>query len=139
MNQNGWGLKDFILLVSIMFIALIITMFIYQKDIKTLFSGSSQTENQKTYKDLELELKVAAQKYQNVNYQGNIESTETIVLPYKLLKENKYIDKLIDIKNSSECDGYVKFIKHQAQIDYEPYIKCSNYKTKGFNQTYIKD
>ncbi len=139
MNQNGWGLKDFILLVSVMFIALIITMFIYQKDIKTLFSGSSQTENQKTYKDLELELKVAAQKYQNVNYQGNIESTETIVLPYKLLKENKYIDKLIDIKNSSECDGYVKFIKHQAQIDYEPYIKCSNYKTKGFNQTYIKD
>jgi len=138
MNQNGWGLKDFILLVAIMFIALIITMFVYQKDIKTLFSGSVE-ENKKTYHDLELELKVAAQKYQNVNYQGNIESTETIVLPYKLLKENKYIDKITDIKNSSECDGYVKFIRHQAQIDYEPYIKCSNYKTKGFNQTYIKN
>ena len=138
MNQDGWGLKDFILLVAIMFIALIITMFVYQKDIKTLFSGSVE-ENKKTYHDLELELKVAAQKYQNVNYQGNIESTETIVLPYKLLKENKYIDKITDIKNSSECDGYVKFIRHQAQIDYEPYIKCSNYKTKGFNQTYIKN
>jgi len=138
MNQNGWGLKDFILLVAIMFIALIITMFVYQKDIKTLFSGSVE-ENKKTYHDLELELKVAAQKYQNVNYQGNIESMETIVLPYKLLKENKYIDKITDIKNSSECDGYVKFIRHQAQIDYEPYIKCSNYKTKGFNQTYIKN
>ncbi len=157
MNQNGWELKDFLIILVASFIALLIAAFIYKKNITSLF-GSEKTEpvKEKTnnqaeinnsenivnndYRELENKIKIAAERYQNDNYQGNLESKETWILTYKMLKEKRYLkESLIDQEDKSiECNGYVEFKKDIAKIAYTPYIKCgNNYQTKGYDASHI--
>ena len=88
-----------------------------------------------TYNDLEGRIKLAAERYENDNYQGKLESTETYILKYDMLKEKGYIEKkLIDTNSGEECAGYVIFKKMEAKISYTPYIKCgNNYQTVGYD------
>lgn len=146
MNQGGWGLKDFLFILGIITLALLITAGIYRRSFKNLFGSEPKPIEEKTtiieketYNDLEYKLKRAAERYQNDNYQGNYESTETWVLNYKLLRKENYLkEKIIDINDRSvECNGYVKFEKKSSNIDYYPFLKCgSYYKTKGYDEKY---
>lgn len=146
MNQNGWGLKDFLFILGIITLALLITAGIYKRSFKNLFGSEPKPIEEETkvietetYKDLEYKLKRAAERYQNDNYQGNFESTETWILNYKLLRKDKYLkEKLNDIYDRSiECNGYVRFEKRQSNIDYHPFLKCGNsYKTEGYDEKY---
>ena len=152
MKKEGWSIKKLLILLVIIFIIFIIFSLIF-KSIKSTFRKSKKSEEKEieqtekvdrvtyTYTDLENRIKLAAERYQNDNYQGTLESTETIILKYQILKENGYISsKLIDPNDSSEeCNGYVKFIKQEAKISYIPYIKCSdNYKTEGYYSSYTE-
>ena len=147
MKQNGWGLKDFLFILGMITLALIITAGIYRRSFQNLF-GASESEpiketttikEQETYSDLEYKLQRAAERYQNDNYQGTYESTETWVLNYNLLKSKKYLKtKITDINDRNiECNGYVKFYKKETKIEYDPYLKCgTNYQTEGYDEKY---
>ena len=141
MNQNGWELRDFMVIIGVIFFSLIVAIIAYKNTVQPLFSeGKIKKESLKeeatsenTYQKLEHIIKVAAERYQNNNYSGNIDSVETKVLTYKFLKEKKYIKEKL-IYGNEECSGYVIFDKDRASIKYKPFIKCKNYKTKGYEK-----
>lgn len=147
MNQNGWGLKDFMIILGVILVALIITAGIYRKSFMELFGTKTEPIveeettiiKKETYQDLEYKLQRAAERYQNDNYQGQLESTETWVLKYSLLKEKGYLkEKITDINDRNvECTGYVKFEKRESKINYIPYLRCGdNYKTAYYDLSY---
>ena len=40
---------------------------------------------------------------------------------------------MLDTSGKSYCDGYAKtFVAEDCEIDYKIYIKCNDYKTKGY-------
>lgn len=88
------------------------------KKIKSLQSDNSY------YTKLETDLVNAAGLFLNDNPMNEC-SLIGCTINYEILKTNNYIGRLIDEKDRSECDGYVKVINDVFQ----PYISCSNYKT----------
>lgn len=137
MNQKGFGIKEFVIVISVIFIAMIIIMSLYQGVVSDEKETKKATkiEEKLTYQDLEQELKKAAERYQNDNYSGNALDTEVWSLSYSMLKEEKYLDKLTDPNDKKvECTGYVEFIQDKAKISYKPFLKCgSNYETEGYD------
>ena len=147
MNQKGWGLKDFMIILGIILIALLITAGIYRKGFMELFGTKNEPIieekttiiEKETYQDLEYKLQRAAERYQNDNYQGKSDSIETWVLKYSLLKEKKYLKgKITDIDDRNiECTGYVKFEKNETHINYFPYLRCGDkYQTQNYDKNY---
>ena len=159
MKKEEWSLQKLLKILFIVFLAFLIFALIF-KGITSIVRGTKkvkekvkQTEKiekntsaepekvetvKVTYADLENRIKLAAERYENDNYQGTLESKERWVLKYKMLKEKEYIQtKLMDPNESNEeCDGYVVFEKVEAKITYTPYIKCgNNYKTKGYDDS----
>lgn len=144
MNEKGWGFKDFVLILGIIFFALLITVVIYKvsfnkdkdEDVTDPVEPSkSQAQVYTTYGELEAKLQQAATRYQNDHYQGTLDSNENWILSYSMLRKKNYLKvKLMDIEDTSkECDGYVVFEKRGTNISYSPYLKCENYKTNGYD------
>lgn len=147
MNQKGWGLKDFMIILGVIFLALIITAAVYRRSFKELFGAKSEPiveskttiVEKETYQDLEYKLQRAAERYQNDNYQGDFDSSEVWILKYDLLKEKRYLkNKITDINDRNiECTGYVKFEKKESRINYTPYLKCGDkYQTENYDSKY---
>lgn len=138
MNEKGFGLKDFVILFAVIFISLIVIMSIYRSmfpnenvELETDMTDNNQTE---THKDLEDKLEKAAERYQNDNYSGNADDPEVWTLSYSMLKDKKYLEKLIDPNDKNvECSGYVEFTQDKGLVSYKPFLKCgSNYQTDGY-------
>lgn len=148
MNEKGFGAKEFIIIISVIIISMVIITSLFNSitensNIETNsqaensnVDSDTQTETKSTYKDLEKKLEKAAERYQNDNYSGSITNPEIWVLSYSMLKEEKYLEKLVDPKDkNNECTGYVEFIQDGGKISYIPYLKCgSNYKTEGYDE-----
>lgn len=137
MNNKGFGIKNFIIIIAVMFISIIIAMSLYNQSIASLPSQTNEeTVKSKTYEDLTDELLKAAERYQNDNYSANSDEQVTWILKYSLLRKEKYLSKIYDIKDKKiECTGYVEFNQDKAEISYKPFLKCGdNYKTKGYEE-----
>lgn len=142
MNQKGFGLKEFVIIIAVIFICIIIIMSLYQSLVNKnhIEQSETQTESKETekvtYQDLENKLEKAAERYQNDTYQGNTQNTEIWTLSYSMLKKEKYIDKIIDPNDkNTECTGYVEFVQDGAKISYTPFLKCdNNYQTQGYDE-----
>lgn len=140
MNEKGFGIKEFVIIIAVIFICMIIIVSLYQSIFKKenveLETPVKQEQTEKlTYKELENKLELAAERYQNDNYSGSIENPEVWTLSYSMLKEEKYIDNLTDPKDGEECRGYVEFIQDGGRISYTPFLKCGkNYQTKGYDE-----
>lgn len=122
LNKNGWGLMQMllisgILLILLLFAAYYIYVFYTKLDV---FSGSQ-------YATLESKLQVAAIKYVLDNdKEDNLQSVS-----YELLEKSGYISNFTD-NNDVSCNGYVII----GDNDYKTFIKCENYKTNGYKDTY---
>lgn len=146
MNQKGFGLKEFVIVIAVIFVSMLIIMSLYRSLVNNSAKPETEEKNEPeetekiTYQDLENTLEKAAERYQNNTYQGNTENTEIWTLSYSMLKEEKYLDKLIDPNDkNTECTGYVEFIQDGAKISYKPFLKCgSNYKTKGYDSNNLE-
>ena len=134
MNQKGFGLKEFVIIFAVGFICILIISSIYQSIIPNAEMQSEPEKEKITYKDLEYELKQAAERYQNDTYSGNSSETAVWELSYSMLRKEKYLEKLIDPNDkNTECTGYVEFIQDGAKISYKPFLKCgTNYQTDGY-------
>lgn len=146
MNQKGFGLKEFVIVIAVIFVSMLIIMSLYRSLVNNSAKPETEEKNESeetekiTYQDLENTLEKAAERYQNNTYQGNTENTEIWTLSYSMLKEEKYLDKLIDPNDkNTECTGYVEFIQDGAKISYKPFLKCgSNYETKGYDSNNLE-
>lgn len=134
MNQKGFGLKEFVIIFAVGFICILIISSIYQSIVPNAEMQSEPEKEKITYKDLEYELKQAAERYQNDTYSGNSSETAVWELSYSMLRKEKYLEKLIDPNDkNTECTGYVEFIQDGAKISYKPFLKCgTNYQTDGY-------
>lgn len=146
MNQKGFGLKEFVIVIAVIFVSMLIIMSLYRSLVNNSAKPETEEKNESeetekiTYQDLENTLEKAAERYQNNTYQGNTENTEIWTLSYSMLKEEKYLDKLIDPNDkNTECTGYVEFVQDGAKISYKPFLKCgSNYETKGYDSNNLE-
>lgn len=132
MNTDGFGIKEFIVVIAVMFICFTIITGLYNN----MFKPSSSTKhylNHSTYsRKLDI-LLTAGERYQNDNYSTNLNKKTTVILSYTFLREKKYLKKITD--NGNECNGYVIFKQENAKMSYKPYLKCGgNYKTKGYDK-----
>lgn len=134
MNNKGFGLKEFIIIIVIIFISAIVIMSLYRSIFPNAEIQSEPQAEKLTYTDLENKLEKAAERYQNDTYTGNAQDTEIWELSYSMLRKEKYLDKLVDPQDkNTECTGYVEFIQDGAKISYKPYLKCgTNYETEGY-------
>ena len=135
MNQKGFGLKEFVIIFAVGFICILIISSIYQSIVPNAEMQSEPEKEKITYKDLEYELKQAAERYQNDTYSGNSSETAVWELSYSMLRKEKYLEKLIDPNDkNTECTGYVEFIQDGAKISYKPFLRCgTNYETEGYD------
>ncbi len=91
--------------------------------------GIKITKHDKPYKELEYNLKRQAESLIG-EYPSLINTMNKITI--EDFTNNNY---KIDLKvNNEVCDGYVMVEKRGNFYNYIPYIKCSNYQTKGFDK-----
>ncbi len=149
LNNRGWGLKDMIFYMAILVVFLFIVVFLIVRmyhqldkrgfDITDYFpEGETSTTAKEIhlYSDLEVKIKNSAVNYLKNYYEEEL-TNEKVVITFNMLKEKSLIDNLKDIKDKSLCDGYVlASMNDNLEVIYYPYIKCANYTTLGYLESY---
>jgi len=135
LDNRGWGAKDVMMIICVMAVAVIVTMFIYNRNFKTLFEGETEKDSLPTetynYEKMENDIETAAKEY----YSQNFDTEKVGEIPLMTITSNTLIDKkyLSDFKaNNHVCTGYVHIKNDEGKISYEQYVKCGDYKTKGY-------
>lgn len=83
------------------------------------------------YKILEQNLVEASKKYVEAKFLYPNDS-KMVRITYAEMKEESFI---VDFqKDGQECDGYVVVSYNGTVFDYDGYVKCLNYETKGYNK-----
>ena len=75
MNEKGFGLKEFVIIIAVVFICMIIVMTLTENIIDEKKDNTKEEPKEVetiTYQDLENKLKKAAERYQNDTYSSNI-------------------------------------------------------------------
>ncbi len=129
LNNHGWGLKEMlffsaILLFFVLLVSVLINSLYSQLDLSNNGSStsSSSTSSGYTYKDIENNLKFAAQRYIK-----NHADDDSEILTSDELLESKYIMSSKLKTSNDTCEGYVMITD-----DYETFIHCNNYETEGY-------
>ena len=119
LNNKGWGLRQMLIMSSIIFIFLLIAAYY----IYALYNNLD-VQTGKQYATLEFELQTAA-----VNYHMQYPNDNIITLSEL---KNKGIISIFTDSNDKDCNGYVIV----NQTDYKSYISCEFYTTKNYDKKY---
>ncbi len=135
MNQNGWGIREVMMFVCALSLALLVTMVMYNRTFNQLFGGGSSNES---YSSLEGELKDAGRTYTDNFYYKVLESGDDDYVTVDELIDKDIIKPLKDPNNGRiSCRGYVHFYKKEGVTTYDSYLKCGDaYKTKGYDSSH---
>jgi transcription initiation factor IIF auxiliary subunit len=152
LNNRGWGFREMVfymaVLVVFLFIAVFLIIRMYRQmdqknyDISDYFPEGETTPATKKevllYSDLELELKNATVTYLKNYYEEELTS-EKVAITLTMLKTKNLITSFKDVRDKSNCDGYTLVsINKDLVVSYYPYIKCANYTTVGYIESYTK-
>ncbi len=95
------------------------------------YLGFNLQNKNKNYYKLEERLKTSAEDYYS-QYPNELPANKKAITVPRLIETSF----LMEFKNQNEdCKGYVVIKKNLLSHDYKPYIKCSNYETKGYDST----
>jgi len=135
-NKGALEMKQVFLFVATVCLCILITMIMYNKTVKDIFSGSEM--NGLTYKDTEDKVTKAAKEYTYNHYNKTLKNGDKDTVTVETLIDDGVLNTVIDPKDKdTECSGYVNFTKKNNGITYDTYIKCGkNYHTKGYNANY---
>ena len=162
LNNKGWGLTDYLLIVSVIIIALLVASVLIirltnglkenikvneNNETKIEENNSENNENQDNsttneiidsntidYASIEDEMTSAAIKYIEITYKNNI-GEGLIIVDYPHILE---VDSDIKSKMAKDnCNGYVQVLKNEGNIEFTSFIKCDNYSTEGVKDYYI--
>lgn len=137
LNNKGWGLGIMILFICVFLLAILIISVLSAK--YGLMSNTKQgvnnsetkqaTVNNQKYFEYEQTIGQISTEYVDKNY-SNITTNDVIYININELNVQKNIKQ--------ECTGYVKIGKDNGINYYNPYIKCDNYQTEGYEEQYVK-
>ncbi len=136
MNERGGGINDVFIFLAVICLAVLVTMVMYNKTIKDLFSGDDTTKM--TYNEIEESLINSAKNYTDNYYYKPLENGDNDYVTVRTLETEGIIQTIIDPEDDKiTCTGYVNFSKEDDQTTYEPYLRCgSNYETTGYEEKY---
>ena len=137
MNEEGWGLKEVLIFIVIVFLCIFISMTVYHKTFGDLF-GSGDSYNDETYEDVEVQLENTAKTYTDNYYGKALENGDEGVVTIRDMQGEGLLTAVKDIENDSiNCSGYVNFKVNNKKTLYKAYLKCAdNYQTKGYQEKY---
>lgn len=128
LNNKGWGLSSMVFYTSIILVALLVATFYVIALYSDLDRNLYDSNNDSTFKTYEEDLKnnalnyIIARTFEDGNY----------TITYDVLKNNSYLEKIIDSKTNNECDGYVKVNVKDSNYEAKSYLKCDSYVTEGY-------
>lgn len=153
LNNRGWGLTDYLLIVSVIIIAL------FSASILIIRLGNGLKENMKVntynteetinsnkqeleendnkdinYQLVEQKMNDAATKYIETYYNNKVGDSGIIVDKQHLLELESSLEKEMSKDN---CKGYVEVKKDNEKISYTSYLKCDNHSTNGVKDYYL--
>ena len=137
MNKKGAGLRvELIFLLVFLICLLIATIGLHRMGLlggdAGIYSDNGYIEDAINYDYNSLEQKVtdaASQYYEDVYSNHN---DDTLVINTYKLKSSGYMSGIFDSRGK-ECKGYAIVMKNKNIVSY---IKCSVYKTTGYNEDY---
>lgn len=141
LNNRGWGMGTFIAGIGVFAIALLVIVILVHNGAQILEpnhdvdSSLNPKYDETIYDYTKLENKVikSANEYATDKYSESLDDDTLITVTLKKLQKENYLDNIYDLKNTnSKCSGYVSFYKKNNIFNFEPYINCKNYKTKGY-------
>lgn len=132
LNNKGYGIKDIMMVICVMFVAILVTMFVYNRNFKKLFEGDGNLSTSYDYEAIEEELEISAKEYYSKTFSNEKTKIPLMTVTFKTLKQEGYLSSLGE--SDKNCTGYVN-IKNDEKLSYEPYIKCNGYETKGYSET----
>ena len=138
MNNNGWGLRvELAFLLLFLVCLLVATIGLHRLGILGTDNGEYKDKNgyiydnvNYDYNSLERKVTAAASNYYKDVY--NSVSDDTIIVGVDKLKKDHYLDSITDVRGK-ECSGYAMIMTNGNIVSY---IKCSVYKTVGYNSDY---
>ena len=156
LNNRGWGLTDYLLIVSVIIIALFGASVLIirlsnglKENMKVNISKTEETINSNNnnnkqeseesnneninYKLVEQKMNKASIKHIEIYYK-DIGDSGVIVDKQHLLELDDTLEKEMSKDN---CKGYVEVKKIDNTIGYTPYLKCNNYSTNGVKDYYL--
>lgn len=137
LNNKGWGLGIMILFICVFFLAILIISALsakYGLMSKTNPNANNSepkqaTINNQKYFQYEQAIGQISTEYVDKNY-SSITKDDVIYININKLNIQEEIKK--------ECTGYVKVGINNNINYYNPYIKCDNYQTEGYDERYAK-
>jgi len=90
--------------------------------------GLFYKQQTKAYKEFE---NLIAEKAEEYAQESALLEEDNFKITLEELKEKNKIENAII--NDKICDGYIE-VNYKSDYSYTPYIKCGNYKTKGFKE-----
>lgn len=130
LNNKGFGTSEMIIYFSLILLFFIIVVF----GIYRLYHGvnpvlEDNSESQKSYAELEEEIKNASIIY--ANSKEIILTEELQKVSIKVLRENNLLKRIYD-NQDRECDGYALLSKKDEFIVSVPFLKCNDYESEGY-------
>lgn len=155
LNNRGWGLTDYLLIVSVIIIALFGASVLIirlsnglKENMKVNTPKTEETINTNTniqepeeddnedinYQLVEQKMNDAANKYIETYYNNTVGDSGIIVDKQHLLELDNSLEKEMSKDN---CNGYVEVKKANEKISYTSYLKCDNHSTNGVKDYYL--
>lgn len=128
MNKHGWGLRVELFII-VFFIACLLFSTIGLSKFG-LVENSNLYDEGGYYRNVENNLANSALNYFNNKFSGY--TGDGVIIKSNTLVASGYLNKMYD-KNDRECTGYVKVFNSSVA---SAYIKCSKYKTTGYDSDY---
>ncbi len=145
LNKNGWGYLEFFVFLIIFVICLLISAFglkqfgLIDDDWRFVkfedIGKDKEEEENKTvsYPKLREDMVSATMKYISKYYNNEL-GLDTLNIRVSQLKREGYISEFKDAKGN-DCSGYVAVFKDDSgKIQYNPYLKCKDYQTTGYEE-----
>lgn len=133
-NNNGFGLKQFILYGAILMVALFFVSFFASQlslEFGDVFRNSVTSSN--TYSSLESDLSKSALIYMDEYYKSEIGLGTITVTTDNLIRYGIMRDADLEIGAKDSCKGYVLVKKEKENsLKADAYIKCSKYETLNY-------
>ena len=130
LNEKGFGMKEIMMTVIVMFLAVVVTMFLYDRNFKSLFEGNKDIESEPTiqykYEEAEKKLQKAAKEYVQDTFNKDDIADFNMTITSKTLISKNYLNDFS--ANGNACTGYVKL----KENSYKAYINCGDYITEDY-------
>ena len=131
LNNKGWGVFQMAWMTGIIlffFLLVIILIYNHYRDMGYQLIDT-QIITKKSHEEMLDDLSAAATRYVE-HYYPNLRDTEQIRLStHKLFQAGLFAKDLY-----GDCTGYAVVKKTNGIIETSPYIKCSNYKSPGYDK-----